>query len=274
MIRRLPAPLALAATVAIAFAACNGGNGGNAGPPLTDPAAIVTAALKASEAAKSVHLDLTADGTATIALPIPGSSGTPIDLTGTTASADLDLANTAAKATFSVPSPLKVAGELIAVGGTVYMKTSLTGTQYQASAAGANVLLDPSKARGLIDNLGDLLLKPGVDLAKGDDVACGSKQCYTVTADLTAAALGPTGASGLAGLPVDLDRRRPLTKLTVPGREGPPVPPCRGVTVGPRSRRTASGTIKGCRRSVEMGRAGHDPGAPGRPGEVGPVTAG
>lgn len=213
MIRRLPAPLALAATVAIVLAACNGGNGGNAGPPLTDPAAIVTAALKASEAAKSVHLDLTADGTATIALPIPGSSGTPIDLTGTIASADLDLANTAAKATFSVPSPLKVAGELIAVGGTVYMKTSLTGTQYQASAAGANVLLDPSKARGLIDNLGDLLLKPGVDLAKGDDIACGSKQCYTVTADLTAAALGPTGASGLAGLPVDLTGA--ALKLTV-----------------------------------------------------------
>ena len=47
-----------------------------------------------------------------------------------------------------------------------------------------------------------LLLKPGVDLVKGDDVACGSKQCYTVSADLTADDLGATGA--LTGLPVDL----------------------------------------------------------------------
>ena len=53
----------------------------------------------------------------------------------------------------------------------------------------------------LIDNLGDILLKPGLNLVKGDDVACGSKQCYTVSADVTADDLG---ATALTGLPVDL----------------------------------------------------------------------
>ena len=236
MIHRLPAPLALAVTVAVALAACNAGT---AGPPLTDPTAIVTAALKASEAAKSVHVDLTADGVTKVTLPIAGSSGTPIDLTGTTASADLDLAGTAAKATFSVPSPLKVVGEAIAVGAKVYIKTSLTGPLYQASSAGANVLLDPSKARGLIDNLGDLLLKPGVNLAKGDDAACGSKQCYTVTADVTAAALGPTGASGLAGLPIDLTGA--TLKLTIRVEKDLPYH-LAGVTAEMAT--TSSGTIK------------------------------
>ena len=58
--------------------------------------------------------------------------------------------------------------------------------------------------RGIIDNLGDLLLKQGVVLVKGDDVACGSKQCYTVTADLDPAKLAPTASGSIAGLPIDL----------------------------------------------------------------------
>ena len=198
MTPRFPAVIVAAATLAIAVAACNGGA---SGPVLTDPTAIVTAALKSSEAAKTVHLELTADGTATV--PIAGAAGTPIDLTGTTASADVDLAKGAAKATFSVPSMLGFAGEVIAVDGKVYVKTTLTGPLYQTSAA-SGAPVDPSKAGGLINNLGDLLLKPGVKLVKGDDVACGSKQCYTVTADLTPADLGPTASSPIGGLPVDL----------------------------------------------------------------------
>ena len=172
MIRRLPATFVLAAAVAILVAACNGGS---AGPALTDPKAIVTAAIKSTDAARSVHLDIAVDGTATIALPIGGGTGTPVNLTGTTASADIDLTKTAAKGTFSVPA-------LLGFGGAV----------------------DPSHARGLIDNLGDLLLKPGVTLVKGADVACGPRQCYTATADLTATDLGTTGTGAIGGLPVDL----------------------------------------------------------------------
>ena len=43
-----------------------------------------------------------------------------------------------------------------------------------------------------------------MDPVKGDDVACGSKQCYTVTADLTADELAALGVGAAAGLPVDL----------------------------------------------------------------------
>ncbi len=197
MIRRLPAILTFAAGVAMLVVACGGVT---AGPALTDPTEIVTAALKSTEGAKSVHLGIAIDGKATVALPGAAGSGTPVNLAGTTASADIDFANKAAKATFSVPALLNFAGELIAIDGKAYLKTTLTGPLYQESPAGA-VPVDPTKAGSMIDNLGDLLLKEGVVLVKGDDVACGSKQCYTVSADLTAAQLG---VGTVANLPVDL----------------------------------------------------------------------
>ncbi len=103
MTRRLPAIVALAASLAILVAACGGGT---TGPALTDPTAIVTAALKSTEAAKSVHLDVTVDGKATVTLPGSGGSGTTVDLTGTTATADVDFANKATKVTFKVPKLL------------------------------------------------------------------------------------------------------------------------------------------------------------------------
>ena len=81
----------------------------------------------------------------------------------------------------------------------------LTGPLYQESAAGARPVRPVAAVGDLIDNLGDILLKAGVTLVKGDDVACGSKQCYTVSADLTADDLGRRPA--LTGLPVDLTGR-------------------------------------------------------------------
>ena len=195
MISRPPAILAFA----ILVAACGGST---PGPALTDPTAIVTAALKSTEAAKSVHVDVAVDGKATVSL---GGSGTgiPVDVTGTTASANIDFEKGAAKATFAVPTPLNLAGEVIAVDGRVYLKTTLTGPLYQESAAGGGPL-DLSDTSGMIDNLGDLLLKEGVTLVKGDDVACGSEQCYTVSTELTAADLGTAGTGALGGLPIDL----------------------------------------------------------------------
>lgn len=200
MIRRQPGVLLVMAAVVILVAACNGSA---TGPALTDPTAIVTAALKSTESAKSVHVDITVDGNASVALPIGGGTGTPVDLTGTTASADIDFAKAAARATFAVPVMASFAGELIAIDGKTYLKTTMTGTLYQESASGA-ASIDPTDMRGLIDNLGDLLLKPGVALVKGDDIACGSKSCYTVSADLSATNLGTTGTGAITGLPVDL----------------------------------------------------------------------
>jgi hypothetical protein len=190
----------LAVVAMLGLAACNGASNG---PVLTDPTAIVTAALTSAQAAKSVHVELAASGTASVPLPVAGSAGTPIDLTGTTASADVDLAKSAAKVTFSVPAMLGFAGELIAVDGKLYVKTTLTGPQYQETDL-SGPAPSPSQAPGMIDTIGDLLLKQGVVLVKGDDVACGSKQCYTVTADVDPSKLAPTASGSLAGVPIDL----------------------------------------------------------------------
>ena len=113
------------------------------GPGPDRPPEIVTAALTSTESAKSVHLAATVNGEATVALPIGGGTGTPLDLTGTTASADIDFVKPAARATFAVKAGLTLNGEIIAVDGKTYVKTTLTGPLYQESAAGAG-LFDPS----------------------------------------------------------------------------------------------------------------------------------
>ncbi len=209
MTRRSPALFLLAATVAILVVACGGTT---EGPALTDPTAIITAALKSTEGAKSVHLDVAVDGKATVAMPLGGGIGTPVDLTGTTAAADIDFVKPAAKATFSIQAGLTLKGEAIAVDGKTYLKTPLTGPLYQVSDSGA-LPVDPSNTKGMIDNLGDLLLGSGVTLVNGDDVACGAQQCYTVTTALTAEQLGTAVGGAAAGLPVDLTGA--TLKLTV-----------------------------------------------------------
>lgn len=208
---RAPGYLRMAAVAAVAIVVASCG-GTVTGPALTDPKAIISAAVTSTQAAKSVHLDVTVDGTATVALPLGSGTGTPIDLTGTTAAADLDFAKPAARATASVPAVARFAAELIAIDGKSYLKTSLTGPLYQASTA-AGTPTDPTGARAMITSLADVLLKPGVTLVKGDDVGCGSKSCYTVTADLTPAQLTPTPSSALDGLPVDLSGA--TLKLTI-----------------------------------------------------------
>ena len=203
MSRRTPTILALAAILTFALGACQGGNSSSSAPALTDPKEIITAALKSTEAAKSVHLALTLDGTVSVALPIAGGTATPVNLTGTTASADIDFTKPAAKAVFAVPAMLGLAGEVIAIDGKTYLKTTITGPLYQESAA-SSAPLDPSTAGGVVTNLDALLSKEGVTLTKGDDVTCGSVQCYTVTTTLTPEILGTNASSSLGGLPVDL----------------------------------------------------------------------
>ena len=203
MIRPSSAALGLVAVVALLMGACNSTP---LGPALTDPKEIVTAALKSTEAAKSVHLDITADGKATVKLPNTSGPGTTVELAGTTAAADIDFVKPAARATFSAKvAGLTVAGEIIAIDGKTYTKTTLTGPLYQESA-GSAAPIDPSNVGGLMDNLGDVLLKDAGALVKGDDVACGGGQCYTVSTTLSPDQLGLSAASAgaVANLPIDL----------------------------------------------------------------------
>ena len=198
---RRPALLPLAMLLAVlALAACGGST---AGPKLTDPKQIVTAAITSTEAAKTVHVDIALKGTATVALPIAGSTGTPIDLTGASIVGDVDLANAAAKATFQIPNLLNLSGEVIVVDGTTYLRTSLTGAKYRVTDAGS-LPLDPTTLRGVIHSLGTLLALPGVTPVKGADIACGTKTCYSVTVDLTAAQLAALAGAQLDSLPIHL----------------------------------------------------------------------
>ena len=85
-----------------------------------------------------------------------------------------------------------LSGELIQVGGTSYVKTSLTGPQYQKSESDASAVDEATDmTEEDIAELREQLSK--VQPTKGEDVACGDKQCYTVTIDLDAAELQSLG---------------------------------------------------------------------------------
>jgi hypothetical protein len=200
--RRLASLLSLAAVASIVVAAC----GGPAAPALTDPKEIVTAAVRTAQAAKSVHVDATLDGGIKADLSGSGAAGAEISLTGTTAAADVDITAGNAHATFAVPALLGLSGELIQVGDTSYVKTSLTGDKFQIQKAADSLPVNPGDTRSLVDSVGEALSQPGVDPVKGDDVACGNTQCYTVKIELTPDEIKALGGGGPAAsaLPVDL----------------------------------------------------------------------
>jgi hypothetical protein len=200
--RRLGRVLGLLAAASIAVTACSAAGA----PALTDPKEIVTAGLRTSETAKSVHVEATLDGSINADLSGAGAAGAAVPLKGTTASADVDIAAGNAHATFSVPAFLGLTGELIQIGDTSYVKTSMTGDQYQIQKGASSLPVNPGDTKSLVDNVGDFLSKDGVNPVKGDDVACGSTQCYTVKIELTPQELSALGGDVPAAseLPVDL----------------------------------------------------------------------
>jgi hypothetical protein len=201
--RRLAPLFVLLATAAMIVSAC----GGASAPALTDPKEIVLAAVRTSQTAKSVHIDAKLDGSITANLTGASGQGTPIALTGTTASADVDITAGSAHATFTVPAFLGLTGDLIQIGDKSYLKTSLSpGGKFSVENVADSLPVNPTDTKSLIDNVGDLLSKPGVDPVKGDDVACGSTQCYTVKIELTPEELNALSPGGPvpSGLPIDL----------------------------------------------------------------------
>ena len=129
------------AAVVCSLAAC--GSSAPMGPVLTDPTAIITAALTSTEAAKSVHVDVAVDGAVPVTLP-GSTSATEVDLTGTTANADIDLKAGEMRATFSVPAVMGIAGELIQADGTTYLKTTLTGSKFKVVDGLTTFAVDPT----------------------------------------------------------------------------------------------------------------------------------
>lgn len=204
--------LALALPLAGILAACGGTP---PAPDLTDPVSIVEAAVREFAEAEAVHIDIAADGE--LALDPTGTGGgAPIQLTDTTAAIDLDLRDGDAKATFAAPGLLGLRGELIAVDGEAFIKTTLTGAQYQrmpldeaGEALPDGATPDPSAIAEMLREVRDALEQPGVDPVLGQEVTCGSGSCYVVTMQLTPDELAALGADSgelpvPSGLPVPM----------------------------------------------------------------------
>ena len=200
--RRLGRLFGLLAAASIVVTAC----GAASAPALTDPKEIVTAAVRTGQSAKSVHVDATLDGSIKADLSGTGAAGAAISLTGTTAAADIDLTAGNAHATFAVPALLGLSGEAIQIGDTTYFKTSLTGDKFQSQKGSDSLPVNPGDSKSVVDSINEALSQPGVDPVKGDDVACGSTQCYTVKIELTPSEINALdGGNPLASqLPVDL----------------------------------------------------------------------
>lgn len=195
--------LAIVSTVAaLIFGACQTAP---AQPALTDPRQILAAAVTSASAASTVRIDASASGTVSLDLLGMGTP-TPIDLSGTTATADLDLASGNVRATFSAPNLLGLTGEFIVVDGTSYLKSTLTGALYQVGSVGSEEPVPSGEARStVLKGITDLLANPAFDPVKGDDAPCGNATCYRVDLKLTAEDLAALGAGDLqapTGLPI------------------------------------------------------------------------
>ncbi len=264
MTRRIPFAPTLVLAAAVVVAAC----GGSSAPPLTDPTEIVTAALTSTEAAKSVHIDATLDGTMSIATARRRRRGRPDQARRDDGRGRPGHRRTARPRPRSPRRPcFNVTGELIVVDGKAYLKTSLQGRSTRCSASAASrCRVDPPNTGAIVDALGDFLLKPGVDPVKGDDVACGSTQCYTVDR-------GPDGRrAGRARLGAAAPGRPAVDH---PARAWPS--PCASRRTCPhhlagpdvrrhdRRRRTS---LTHRRDHVALGRTGHDHGPARRPDQA------
>ncbi len=199
--------IALAVTVSLAALTVGACQTAPAQPDLTDPKAILAAAVTSTAAARTVRVDVTADGTVSLDLLGIGTPS-PIELDGTTASADLDLEKGNARTTFSAPGLLGLTGELIALDGTSYLKSTLTGALYRVQPIGSDVPVPSGEVRStILKGLTDLLADPRLDPVKGDDMPCGSTTCYRVNISLSPEELAALGLGDLqapTGLPVPI----------------------------------------------------------------------
>lgn len=193
---------AIAALVAaLVLAACQG----QAVKVLSDPKEILAAAATTAAAAKSVHLDVTANGTVALD-PLGTGASTPVDLSGSTINADLDLQNARTRATFSAPGLLGLAGELI-VADAIYAKTTLTGPRYRSVPL-------TGQPQHPLKGLTDLLARTDLQPTKGADAPCAGGDCYTLTMTVTPDDLGGLLGGGQGAAPSALPVPVPIPDVS------------------------------------------------------------
>lgn len=221
MPRRL---LSVLAICAILIAACSGGA---AAPALTDPKIILTTSTASLQNLKSVHFKVavagsvnTADlsGASSGASPVPSTSPTMLDLSGTTIEGDIDVTDSSGQVAASVPAVLALTANVVVVGGVAYVKTSLGDSKYAkvdlGALAGALPIpslptigsADPSAAAPLLSAIDAELAKLPAPTKLADETVNG-QDCYHVqevvpSSDVPGAGDALNGASGT--LTVDL----------------------------------------------------------------------
>ncbi len=183
---------ALIAVLAVLVAAC-----GPTAPALTDPKEILSKSALALKDVKTIHLQIDLSGKVTADLMGTGSES-QLDLAGTTATLDMDVAGQKLKATGLAPAFLNTGGEVIVADGAVYSK--LTGplaqgnTMYSKIPIPAGAIEAPSGSASpvasmnpqvAIDEINKALAKLPTPPTKLADEKCGDVDCYHISIHLS-----------------------------------------------------------------------------------------
>ncbi len=200
-------PLAIAASLAIALAACSSTPQAS---PLTDPKEILTQSVISVKDVKTLELTGAFNGSVNAAQL--GS----FDLSAIKLSADLDIPNKKAKLSLDAPTLLGTKIDAILIDKVAYYKIAgLLGTQLGASAdkytkkdvptaSGTTTTDVTDVAKTVADIKAALAILPTPPVKDADE-KCGDQDCYHVTMKLSAADLKTLDSSSTLNGDVTLD---------------------------------------------------------------------
>jgi hypothetical protein len=200
MLRRL---LFLTAGAALALGACSSSTPSAA--TISDPKAIVSQSVLSMKDVKNFHFLAAVSGTINVNLTGSGA-GSTLDLKGTTAEGDADLAGKNYHVAFSAPALFGISGDVIVIGDTTYTKISIISDKYTKSTAGASdpVASAATDPQTIVDDVNKALSQPGVTPTLVGNEPCGDQTCYHVSIKLSSSdlqgAIGSAAPSALSGL--------------------------------------------------------------------------
>jgi hypothetical protein len=213
-------PLAFCALVVALVAACSGSTATPTEPPLTDPSEIVARSVENLQNVQSLHLDATLSGSIDMTavsslmaangqgeLPLSGS----LKLDGGTASADVDVAGRAFKASAAMPRLLGLTVDAIGVDGYLYWRSNLSSAKYTKTAlelpASIPTLAPGSSldVPGAVASLQAALSSAGMTSTLIGHAAVSGRDAYRVALSVPIAILNAqiAGLSGVSGVSFD-----------------------------------------------------------------------
>jgi hypothetical protein len=198
MFRRL---LFVITAATVALAGCSAAPA--AAPALTDPKDILTKSVLTLKDLKTLHFHADVNGSVKLDLTGSGTAG-DLPLKGTTADGDIDIPNKKIHISFGAPALLNLAGDIIVIGDTTYMKvTPILGTKYTktTSTSSGDPIASATDMQKTVDELNKFLNTPGVAPTKLPDEKCGDKDCYRVSMNLTSDQLGGVTGGLSSGAP-------------------------------------------------------------------------